>query len=434
MKRRTFIEASAASATAAAALTVLGGCTGESTETQVSNGTDTLAGYSLEELRELYRYDLFDDFMPFLYKHVVDHKYGGFMCNTDRDGTKITGNKRTWYEGRGIWVSSHLFNTLDPDPKHVEIARKSVEFIMKLDPGAKELWPSGMTREGKPLGGPDTLFYGDMFLANGFQEYSKASGEDQWWDTAKDILLKCLDIYDNRPNYGNLPAKEGAPELVRPRLIGHWFVLLRATTQMLEKRDDPELLAINDRCIDAIMNYHYNPDYGLFNEYVNHDLSRIDNDYGQAVTGHGLETMWMVMFEAVRRGDKVLFDTAATRLKRSIEVFWDDVYGGMLAGLEHVDKNIWTTSKSLWLQEEILIAAMYVYEHTGAQWAKEWFNKQYTYVRNTYPLKPRGHAIWNLYGDRKMAYVERATRVGNFHHPRHLMINIQALDRMMART
>lgn len=428
MKRRSFLAASACSG---AALTALGGCTEQSPGKQMTDSTRSLAGYSLEELRELYRYDLFDDYMPFIYEHVVDHEYGGFMCNTDRDGRNITGNKRTWFEGRGIWVCSHLYNTLDPDPKHVAIARKSVEFMMKLKPAAGVLWPADISREGTPLGGPDPIFYGDMFMANGLQEFSQASGEDKWCDLAKQIILQCLDIYDNRPDYGNLPAKDGVPEVVRPRLIGHWFVLLRATTQYLEKHEDPEMVAVNDRCIDAIMNYHYNPDYGLFDEHLNHDLSRIDNDYGQVVTGHGLETMWMVMFEAIRRGDKTLFNTAAERFKRSIEVFWDDVYGGMLAGLEHVDKNIWETSKSLWLQEEILIGTLSAYEHTGAQWAKDWFEKQYTYVRETYPLKSHGHALWQLYGDRKVTYLERATRVGNFHHPRHLMINIQALDRMI---
>jgi len=428
MKRRAFLAASACSG---AALTALGGCTEQSTGKQMTDSTRSLAGYSLEELRELYRYDLFDDYMPFIYEHVVDHEYGGFMCNTDRDGRNITGNKRTWFEGRGIWVCSHLYNTLDPDPKHVAIARKSVEFMMKLKPAAGVLWPADISREGTPLGGPDPIFYGDMFMANGLQEFSQASGEDKWCDLAKQIILQCLDIYDNRPDYGNLPAKDGVPEVVRPRLIGHWFVLLRATTQYLEKHEDPEMVAVNDRCIDAIMNYHYNPDYGLFDEHLNHDLSRIDNDYGQVVTGHGLETMWMVMFEAIRRGDKTLFNTAAERFKRSIEVFWDDVYGGMLAGLEHVDKNIWETSKSLWLQEEILIGTLSAYEHTGAQWAKDWFEKQYTYVRETYPLKSHGHALWQLYGDRKVTYLERATRVGNFHHPRHLMINLQALDRMI---
>ena len=77
---------------------------------------------TLEELREQYRYDLFDDFLPFLDKFVIDHEHGGFMCNTDRDGTNITKNKRAWYEGRGIWVYSFLYNNFEPNPKYLEIA------------------------------------------------------------------------------------------------------------------------------------------------------------------------------------------------------------------------------------------------------------------------------------------------------------------------
>jgi len=48
----------------------------------------------------------------------------------------------------------------------------------------------------------------------------------------------------------------------------HGKIVITAT-QMLEQRDDPDLIAITDRCIDAQMNYHYNPDYGLYNEQIN---------------------------------------------------------------------------------------------------------------------------------------------------------------------
>jgi len=249
---------------------------------------------------------------------------------------------------------------------------------------------------------------------------------------AKQIVLKCVDIYDNRPGYQNLPATENAPAVERPRILGHWFVLLRCTTQMLEKRDDPELKAINDRCIDAIMNYHYNPEYDLINEYVNHDLSRIDNDHGQVVSGHSPETLWMVMSEAIRRKDRALFERAAAHLKRHAEVLWDDVYGGFMS-LRHVDRNEWNTSKALWLQEEVLIGTMCVLEHTGAQWAKDWYSKVYAYVLDKFPLKQYGYPLWILYADRKVTFEEHYNRVGNFHHPRHLMTNLLALDRMIAR-
>jgi len=435
MKRRSFLGATVGTGALAAGLscgTEPAAVKSPAETTVTDNGT--LAGKTLEELREEYRYWLFDDFLPFLDKYVIDHEYGGFMCTTDRDGTNINTNKRTWYEGRGIWVYSYLYNNVKPDPAYLEVARKSVEFIMKHNPTGPELMPVGFTREGKPLvNRPDPVFYGDMFVANGFQEYSKASGDRKYWDMAKQIVLKCLDIYDNRPNYNNLPATETAPEVVSPRIIGHWFMLLRCTTQMLEKQQDAELEEINRRSVDAIMNYHYNPAYDLINEYINHDMSHIDNDHGHIVLGHSPETLWMVLFEAVRRKDRQLFDRAAASLKRHIEVMWDDVYGGLLGGLDHVDRNEWTVGKYLWLQEEILVGTMCVTEHTGAQWAKDWFSRQYTYVLDKFPLNQYGFPLWILYADRFVTFERHYNRVGNFHHPRHLMINLLALDRMMER-
>jgi len=392
-----------------------------------------LGGRTIEELRDRYRYDLFDDYLPFLDKYVIDHEYGGFMCTTDRDGTNINTNKRTWYEGRGIWAYSYMYNHVDPAPKYLEVARKSVEFIMKHKPPRDKFWPVGMTREGKALDDGDVNIYSDIFVAEGIQEYSKASGEDKWWDEAREIMFKCLDIYDNRPDYSNLSATANAPAVIRPRQVGHWFVLLRLGTQMLEKHDDPDIESVVERCIDAIINYHYNPEFGLVNEYLNHDMSRIDSDYGQVATGHGLETMWIVMFEALRRKDRTLFDRAGEILKRSAEVFWDDVYGGFFAGLDHIDKNIWSIGKSLWLQEEVLIGTMCAVEHTGAQWAKDWYTKTYTYVLDKFPLKQYGYPIWIIYADRKVTFEEHTDRVCNYHHHRHLMLNLLAIERMIGR-
>ena len=223
------------------------------------------------------------------------------------------------------------------------------------------------------------------------------------------------------------------PTLERPRMLGHWFVLLRCTTQMLEKRDDPELRSINDRCIEVVLTHHRHPGHGLIAEYTHHDLSPIDNDWGQKVTGHAPETMWMVMFEALRRRDRDLFDRAAESLRRHVEVMWDDVYGGMLPGLEHVERNEWRTDKLLWLQEEVLIGTLCVIEHTGAEWAKTWFARMYDYVLGNFPLAPHGYPLWILSADRKVTFTRHTSRVGNFHHPRHLMLNLLALDRMIAR-
>ncbi|MBT4484074.1 MAG: hypothetical protein HOC71_10410, partial [Candidatus Latescibacteria bacterium] len=140
MKRRNFLGAAAGTG---ALVSGLAGCAQEhdmekrEKPEKIVTDNGTLARKTLEELREEYRYWLLDDYLPFMEKYVIDHEYGGFMCTTDRDGTNINTNKRTWYEGRGIWVYSHLYNTVKQDPKYLDFARKSVEFILKQNPTGK---------------------------------------------------------------------------------------------------------------------------------------------------------------------------------------------------------------------------------------------------------------------------------------------------------
>ncbi|MCK4345146.1 MAG: AGE family epimerase/isomerase, partial [Bacteroidales bacterium] len=94
---------------------------------------------------------------------------------------------------------------------------------------------------------------------------------------------------------------------------------------------------------------------------------------------------------------------------------------------------IWRIEKSLWAQEEVLVGAMMLIEHTGAQWAKDLYKKVWNYVIDKFPLEQYGYPIWILYADRKVTFEKHYDRVGNFHHPRHLMLNILSLERMIER-
>src|SRR6266487_1243672 len=74
-----------------------------------SGGATKLLGQSLRELKERYRRDLFNDFLPFMERYVIDHEYGGFMCNTDYTGERVNDNKLSWFEGRGFGVYAFLY-------------------------------------------------------------------------------------------------------------------------------------------------------------------------------------------------------------------------------------------------------------------------------------------------------------------------------------
>jgi len=176
MNRRGFLEISSGAALALVA--PHSGVKGQQKQTaRKVAGSRNYAGLSLVELGDQYRSDLFADFLPFMDKFVIDHELGGFMCNTDHTGARVNDNKLSWFEGRGTWVYSFLYNNLAREQKYLDVARRSVEFTLKSKPPEGELWPKELTREGKQLTSADGEIYGDIFIAEGLAEYSKATGE-----------------------------------------------------------------------------------------------------------------------------------------------------------------------------------------------------------------------------------------------------------------
>lgn len=398
-------------------------------------------GYALSELKEdtiltglrdKYHSELFGKFLTNMDSLVIDREFGGFNCSVDIvSGKQLSTNKSAWFEGRGLWTYSFLYNKFGKNPAYLEIARKSKDLILKLKPADNSFWPTSFTREGKALSGPGDIYTG-LFIAEGLAEYARASGETEYTDLARKIVLACLARYDS-PGYDYYVAylNPQASKIPAPRVVGHWMVFLRAATQMLENGPDPDIQNLADRCMDALLNHHLNPEYQLFNEVLNHDFSRPQNQFGDfAYMGHGIETCWMMMFEAARRKDKQLFDRTAEIFKRHVTVARDDVYGGYFRSLDSVSNNTWKVDKVLWLQEEVLIGTLFLAEHTGDNWAGNCFKETLDYVYKTFD-RP-GYAFWPAGGDRHMKEHQK-NRAEHYHHPRHLMLNLLALNRIIER-
>lgn len=432
MKRRSFLSLSAWGTTTLSIMPPAGAI-----QAKTAEKIGKIGHYSLEDLRRQYRYDLFDDFLPFFDKYVIDHELGGFMCTVDRDGAQLSSEKRAGYAGRGIMVYSNLYHYLDPNPKYREVARKTLEFLMRVKPQGDALWAESFTKEGKPLGDPPKTVNSDMYIADGISEYAHATGDEQYWRMAREILFKCLKIYDT-PGYlagaGKGLLGTNAPSVNGVAVMDDWMLFLRLATRMLEFKSDPEVESAANRCVNSIMNNFYNPDFGLINEILNQDLSRPQNDTAQYISfGNNFQAQWHVLFEAVRRKDKKLFNTAAERFRHHIEGAWDDVYGGLFGALEHVDKNIWVLGKIAYVHEECLNGLLCTIEHIGADWAKEWFSRIFSYVQEKFPLKQYGFPLWIVSSDRKVTFVRHSSRAENFHHPRHLLLNLAALERIIKR-
>lgn len=80
-----------------------------------------------------------------------------------------------------------------------------------------------------------------------------------------------------------------------------------------------------------------------------------------------------------------------------------------------------------------LIGSLCIFAHTGSSWAREWFGKMYTYAMEKITLKKHGYSLWVTSTDRKGTFEPHGNRCENYHHPRHLMLNLRLLNTLVKR-
>src|SRR5437867_5946635 len=153
------------------------------------NAAGTVMALSpIAELRQRYHDDLFQRWLPLWDRHGIDHEHGGFICSLDYDGTRCDTNKFHWFQGRGIWVYSFLYNHFGQDLQYLEIARKAKDFLLQHAPQPDDWWAELLSREGRVLQPFRGDIYGMYFAAEGLQEYAWAAGVDQARQSTFDIL------------------------------------------------------------------------------------------------------------------------------------------------------------------------------------------------------------------------------------------------------
>jgi mannose/cellobiose epimerase-like protein (N-acyl-D-glucosamine 2-epimerase family) len=405
-----------------------------------------LAGMTLSQLRQHYHDELFGSLLPFWEKHGIDHEYGGVMHSLDYNGTVVSTKKLSWFQGRAIWIYSFLHNHFGRNPAHLEIARKTKDFLLKHAPQQDGWWAEEFSRDGKvtkPFSGD---LYGMYFAAEGLQEYAAAAGDSQSRDLAFELMRKLRRRIEDPKFLCMDTATPGQ------RTQGLWMVNLNTARQMVARWPEPEMQSLLDEAVENVIHRHYNPEIGLNNEVLNRDFSRPKDQETKCLLGHSVETLWMIGEEALRRGDRNLWDTCTERIRKHLEVGWDHVFGGFSEWV-NVDQGayVWpeytpvgTTLvfrsvgeyfyvKPLWALNEILVATLNIVEQTGAEWAARYFEMAHELVEQKYSMKKHGQPGYMLFADRRMTYVPHAARQDNYHPLRQLMLSILTLDRMIER-
>lgn len=393
---------------------------------------------SIPALEAQYRQELFAEVLPFWARHGIDHERGGFICALDYDGTPIDEHKALWFQGRGIWVYSRLFNAFGRNPAWLEVASKTVQFVRAYMRQADGSWAQRVSRDGRIVDAPnadDTS--GLLYMAEGLQEYATAARDAECFAMARALVLQAFE--------------SGRSSASPVRRQGLWFLTVLVCTQMLRRTADPALAEIARVAVDAIISHHYNPDTGLNDEVIRADLSRAPEEAGFTVFGHSIEALWMVMDEARRRRDHALMGICAERIRRHVDAGWDRVYGGLMHAVRvnagdyawPVERPVGTDlefrfvgeyhyMKTFWSLAEVMVGALKVIEWRREPWAVDAFLQARSMLDRHLSMKPKGHPLYALFTGRRMEPPAHATRQENYHHPRAWMVAIQILGRMRA--
>ena len=369
------------------------------------------------------------------------------MCSLDHDGTLVDTNKFHWFQGRGVWIFSHLYIHFGKNPRYLEVARKTCDFMLRYFPQDKSRmrWATVVARDGTVVQGYDNDPFGCYFGIEGMFELAAAAGDDQ-------LFADALELYLRHYKFVRDPERLFLTHPAGTRGFNMEMADLEIATQVLRRRDIPEVRRIADECLAAIMDRFYDPELKLFNELLDANLDRLPAQRSLGNPGHGIEVMWMVMDEAGRRGDPALFDRAADRVLDLLEIGWDHIHGGIVHGInvgqgcyewpvlkpagmtvEFRERGEFNYVKSHWSVAEVLIATLMVYERRGAEWAERYFSRAKAVNDKKLSLRSHGYPLHLLFTDRVFTYQPHTMRKDNYHYLRALMHCLAILDRLPAK-
>ncbi len=229
-------------------------------------------------LLEAYRDGLLHDTLPFWFPRAVDTEHGGYVTSLDQDGTWLQTDKSVWFQGRGAWLLSTLYNTVEPRPEWLAWAKSGIDFLQRhcFDSDGRMFFL--VTREGRPLRKRRYLF-SETFAIIALAAYGVAAKQESCIKQALDLFQMVLK-YHRTP--GLLPPKT-IPE-TRPAKGLAMPMILTVTAQELRKATNhPLCTEVIDQCAAENQRNFLKPEFRCVLEMVGPQGEFIDTFEGRTV-------------------------------------------------------------------------------------------------------------------------------------------------------
>jgi N-acylglucosamine 2-epimerase len=387
---------------------------------------------NLEPLLRVYRDGLLHDTLPFWIPRAIDREHGGYITALNEDGSIIHPDKAVWFQGRFAWLLATLYNTVEPRPEWLELARHGIDFINRCCFGTDGRMFFSLTREGKPLRKRRYLF-SEVFATMALAAYARASGEERYARQALDLFRLILH-YHQTP--GLLPPKTN-PD-VRPMKGLVMPMVLLCTAQELRKTvPDPLCTQVIDEAIAEIERDFMKPDLQCVLETTGPRGEFINTFEGRTVCpGHAIEAGWFILEEArLRNRDARLIQIGTTIVNWCFASGWDREFGGILYHRDALGlpcTEYWHDMKFWWPHNETIIATLLAWQLTGNPQYARWHEQVHDWAYAHFPDPTHGEWFGYLHRDGTVSTRLKGNMwKGPFHLPRMQWYCWQRLEELL---
>ncbi len=378
-----------------------------------------------------YRSELLGNVLPFWLEKSQDTKFGGYFTCLNRDGSVYDKDKFVWLQGREVWLFAMLYNKLAKNEEWLKCAEQGAKFLLKYGHDGNFDFYFSLTREGKPLIQPYSIF-SNTFACMAFAQLAEATGNDEYACAARMIFRRILERRDNPKGIWSksVPGTRPMKDFALPMIICNMALEVEKIV------DDRELLETTiDACLHEVLDVFYQPDLGVMVENVSAvDGSLLDCFEGRRINpGHDLEAIWFLENLGVRRGDDALIRKAVEISLRIIEFGWDKEYGGIFYFMDrkgYPTQELEWDQKLWWVHIEAAIAMLKGYRLTGNEKCLDWFLKLDDYMWHHF--KDQLYPEWFGYLNRRgevLLPLKGGKWKGCFHVPRGIYQIMTMLDK-----
>jgi len=381
----------------------------------------------LTALKDFYSGQLLNDTIPFWFPRSFDREHGGYLFMRDGDGTLIDDDKSVWIQGRGTWMLSTLYNTVEKKQEWLDGAKLGFDFLNRhcFDSDGRMFFH--VTRDGRPIR-KRRYYFSETFYVIAAAAYAKATGDPYAASQARKVFGDCI-------RYATTPG------LLEPKFtdtrpakgIGVPMIMLNTAQQLRDNIGD-------DRCDDFITKWigeiekdFVKDDIRCVMEQVAPDGSIIDHIDGRTLNpGHAIEGAWFILNEARHRNnDPHLIGLGCRMIDYMWERGWDAEHGGILYFRDVYGRPVqeyWQDMKFWWPHNEVIIATLLAYLMTGNEKYADWHRQVHDYAYAHFHDKRHGEWFGYLHRDGSIAQTAKGNLFkGPFHLPRQEWFCMQIL-------